>query len=453
MRTKKIIILSLLILFFGIFMPLFCYYQSGEWQALLLLLAILAGFLLSIFLYLKKPALILALILPTIIFGQVTTLRIRDWYYEITLGEILIILISVLFVLQILTRRKIREIKFPFLLVILILYLALAVLSLGWAHNLSRALIAIRALLFHLAILFLIINLVRTKKDLKIALYSLPLTGFLVSIQLISKVASLGGFNGNYTIAREWIITPVGRWVYIAAVIILTLPLTYALALNTKKIWLKIILSLQIVLGFTASALTLGKGEIIAALSGLSYFFTKQKIQKLLALVILIVILLLIAFPLASYSRKLLERIYNTASDPNTNFRITEGKVAFKLFFQKPILGYGVGNLKLEYKNLLPWSIESESNNFFLQIVLELGLIGLAILILIIRQIYRELKKMKALAKEQNDKILYLGFVSTMIIVLINALLEVTLVGLYYGIIFWYIVGLLLVQNRFLAKK
>jgi len=453
MTIKKIIILSLLVLFFGIFIPLFCYYQSDQWQSLLLFCGIFTGLVVLVFLYFKKPALILAAILPTIIFGQVTTLKIRDWYYEITLGEILIILISVLFILQAITRRKIKKIKFPFLLAILILYLALAFLSLGWANNLSRAVIAVRTLIFHFASLFLIINLVKTRRDLKIALMSLPLTGFLVSTQLILKVASLGGFGGNYIVAREWIVTPVGKWVYIAAVIVLTLPLTYALLLLAKKLWLKIILSLQMILGLTASALTLGKGEMIAALSGLIYFFKKQKGQKYIAAIILTSILLLAAFPLASYTGKFWERIYGTRDDPNTNFRMTEARVALKLFSQKPISGLGVGNLKLEYKNLLPWSCESESNNLFVQIVLELGLIGLAILILIIRQIYRELKKMKNLAKDQSDKILYFGFVSTMIVVLINALVEVTLVGLYYGIIFWYITGLILVQNRLLARK
>lgn len=450
---KKIILISLCLLLAGILIPSFSYWQNQEWLALFYILGTLAGFFTLLFLYLKNPVWILFLIPPTMILGQIFTLKIRDWYYEISLPEILIIILAIFFVLQTLARRKFKALKFPLLLALLGLYIILSLLSLGWAQNISRAVIAVRILVFHFLIFFLTINLVKKTKDFHLALLSLPLTSFLVASQLIFKVASQGGFFQNYALAREVMITPVGKWVYIAAIIAQTIPLTYALLIVNRKIGLKVLLAGQVILGLMAVGLTLGKGEIIAVACGLGYFFRKQKTQRYLAAIILLAGLLIAIFPLASYSGKFLERIYRTSNDPNTRFRLTEFKSAPQIFFQNPFSGVGIGNLKLEYKNLLPWGVETESNNLFLQIILELGLVGLAILILIIRQIYYELKRLKSLLQEKEGRIIYLGFVSTLIVVLLNSLVEVTLIGLYYGIIFWYILGLILVQKNLLASQ
>jgi len=107
----------------------------------------------------------------------------------------------------------------------------------------------------------------------------------------------------------------------------------------------------------------------------------------------------------------------------------------------------------LEYKNLLPWSVETESNNFFLQVLLELGIIGFAVFLLLARAIYLEIRKAKMASINPEEKMLYVGFVSTLIIVLLNSMVEATLIGLYYGIVFWYIVGLLVIYNQVNSKK
>lgn len=450
---KKFIIISILILLAGILIPSFSYWQNQEWLALLYLIGIMACFLLFLFLYSKNPVILLFLIPPTMIFGQIFTLKIRDWYYEISLPEIVIILLMIFFILQTIVQRKFKDWQFPLLSALFVLYIFFALLSFGWAQNLSRAVIALRIVGFHLLTLFLTVNLIKKTKDLKLALWSLPLTGFLVAAQVMIRVAILGGFSPNYILAREEIITPVGKWVYIAAVIVLTLPLTYALLLSVKKFWWKALLFGQIIVGAAATLLTLGKGEIFALGAGFFYFFGRQKKEKYFITLLIILALFITIFPLASYGGKFLERLYHTLNDPNTNFRLTEIKVAPKIFGENPFLGVGIGNLKLEYKNLLPWGVETESNNLFLQIILELGIIGFALFLLIIRRIYLEVKTMKSLIRKEEERIIYLGFISTLIVVLLNSLVEVTLIGLYYGIIFWYILGLILVQNALLASQ
>ncbi|TSC52985.1 MAG: hypothetical protein CEO40_93 [Parcubacteria group bacterium LiPW_72] len=446
--VKKILLISILILLFGILIPLLSNWENGEWRHLLLIFGIIFGLAILIFLYFKNPVFVLILIPPAIIFGQIITIRIQDWYYEISLAEILIIILTLFFILKLIAQKQFQQIRFPLLLGCFLLYIFLSILSLGWADNLSRAVIALRNLGFHALTLFLVVNLIKNKRDFKIALFSIPVTGFLVASELIFKVLSLGGFQGDYALAREAIITPVGKWVYIAAIIIMTLPFTYVLLLTTRNKWLKILLFAETILGGIATFLTLGKGEIFSLMAGFIYIFRKQKIKKLFAILLICALLAVIAVPLAAYSDKFLDRLTRILTDPNTRFRITEFRSAYQIFIDHPILGVGTGNLKLEYKNLLPWSVETESNNFFLQVLLELGIVGLAAFMLITRAIYLEIKKAQKVFLKPEEKMLYLGFVSTLIIVLLNSMVEATLIGLYYGIVFWYIVGLLLAQNN-----
>ena len=424
-----------------------------EWWRLLLILGIIIGLVILIFLYFKNPVFALILIPPSIVFGQIATIRIQDWYYQISLAEILILILTLFFVLHLIAKKQVLQIKFPLLLGCFLLYIFFSLLSLGWANNLSRAIIALRNLSFQFLTLFLVVNLIQNKRDFKIALFSIPVTGFLVASELIFKVISLGGFSGGYTLARESIITPVGKWVYIAAIIIMTLPLTYILLLTNRNRWLKTFLFIETILGGIATFLTLGKGEIFSLAGGFIYIFKKQRIKKIFAILLTCTLLVIIFIPLAAYSDQFLSRLTGIFTDPNTRFRIVEFQSAYQIFIQHPILGVGTGNLKLEYKNLLPWSVETESNNFFLQVLLELGIIGFAVFLLLARAIYLEIRKAKMASINPEEKMLYVGFVSTLIIVLLNSMVEATLIGLYYGIVFWYIVGLLVIYNQVNSKK
>jgi len=450
---KKILLISILIILTGILIPFLSNWGIEEWWRLLLILGIIIGLVILIFLYFKNPVFALILIPPSIVFGQIATIRIQDWYYQISLAEILILILTLFFVLHLIAKKQVLQIKFPLLLGCFLLYIFFSLLSLGWANNLSRAIIALRNLSFQFLTLFLVVNLIQNKRDFKIALFSIPATGFLVASELIFKVISLGGFSGGYTLARELIITPVGKWVYIAAIIIMTLPLTYILLLTNRNRWLKTFLFIETILGGIATFLTLGKGEIFSLAGGFIYIFKKQRIKKIFAILLTCTLLVIIFIPLAAYSDQFLSRLTGIFTDPNTRFRIVEFQSAYQIFIQHPILGVGTGNLKLEYKNLLPWSVETESNNFFLQVLLELGIIGFAVFLLLARAIYLEIRKAKMASINPEEKMLYVGFVSTLIIVLLNSMVEATLIGLYYGIVFWYIVGLLVIYNQVNSKK
>ena len=460
-----------------------------DWRlASITILTVLSGLIVLWFLYKKWPWLLVFIILPAIIVGPIATLTIRDYTYEISLAEILILASLLIFIFDKLGQPKL-DIKLPRVLWALAGFIGLAIMSVLWADNFSRALIAIRVLVYHWLVLFLVVNIIKTKKDWKRALWALPTTAFLVALQLFYKVLQLGGWSTIFIPDRTQLITPVGSWVFISAIIVLCLPLSGALLLSRSQklrglaiykddfftsgwvikpsptlpspsrrgrvregaVWLQYPgLFLMIVFSALASLFTLGKGELLSLAAGLVYFFKKQRAKKWLTGVVAVAIVALFLIFFSQYGSQFWQRISGTFSDHNTRFRIEEFKTGISVFAHQPFFGVGIGNLKLVYRAQLPWFVETESNNIIVQILAELGAIGGLILYFLVREIVSVFRSLKVVIA-RTDKILLLGFASTMVVAIANSMVEVTFVGLNYGIVFWYVIGLV-VSRSILAQ-
>jgi len=442
-----------------------------------IVLGALTGLIMLWFLYKKWPWILVFIILPAIIVGPIATLTVRDYSYEISLAEILILAAMLIFIFDKLGQTKL-DIKLPRVLWALAGFIGLAIMSVLWADNFSRALIAIRVLVYHWLVLFLVINIIKTKKDWKRALWALPITAFLVALQLFYKVLELGGWSTIFIPDRTQLITPVGSWVFISAIIVLCLPLSWALLLSRSqklrglalykddfftsgwvvkpaktpaKKWLQYPgLFLMIIFSALASFFTLGKGELLSLAAGLVYFFKKQRAKRWLTGVVAAAIVVLFLIFFSQYGSQFWQRISGTFSDHNTRFRIKEFKTGISVFAHQPFFGVGIGNLKLVYRAQLPWFVETESNNIIIQVLAELGVIGGLVLYFLVREIALIFWSLKVVIAKR-DKILLLGFASTMVVAITNSMVEVTFVGLNYGLVFWYIIGLV-VSRSILAQ-
>lgn len=453
--------------------------RQTNWQ-ILIGLAVVLGLIILFRLYKKWPFILIFIVLPAIVVGPIAVLTVRDYSYEISLAEILILAAYMIFFIDKLGRKKmnlrIGQVGWAFLG-----FVFLSILSLLWADNLSRGLIAIRVFGYHFLVLFLVANIIKTKKDFYRALWALPVTAFLAAVQLFYKVLCLGGFNTVFIPDRTQIITPVGSWVFISAIIVLCIPLSCVLLVSqgfrrqqtvlqkynffsvgwlvkTKKLpvkkWQRYpILFFMIIFSVLTSIFTLGKGEILSLAAGLGYFFKKQKTQKWLVILIIALVLVLLVVFFAQFGSQFWQRILNTFSDHNTRFRIEEFKTGLRVFASHPLFGVGAGNLKLVYRQALPWFVETESNNIIIQILAELGIIGLIVAGFLVKSIIGVFKKPPlSLPLSKGERIIRLGFQSTMIVAVVNSLVEVTFIGLNYGIIFWYIVGLLVSWRQLMYK-
>jgi len=142
-------------------------------------------------------------------------------------------------------------------------------------------------------------------------------------------------------------------------------------------------------------------------------FFYFKSLRKYCFISLLISILTLIAFNSSDLNN--LNKSYNIvniSNDESTNQRVSFYKMALNLFTEKPIAGHGLGSWKyesLQYKDpnnknvLVPYYV----HNDLIQILMELGIIGLSIYLVFLRKL--AIKLIKHLNSQDGRKILLIA--------------------------------------------
>lgn len=402
---------------------------------------------------------LLFLAVPAMVLGQIVSIEIKNFKYEVSASEFLIVLATSLFIIYRIVKR---DFKFylPIITLFFVFYLFLAAGSILWASDVSRTIIALRIGIYHLLILVLTLNLIKSKNDLKYLFYFFALAIILISAQLIYQVYHLGGFLTQFILERTSIITPVGPWVTVSAIIVLLIPLVYVLGLNNvlKNKTLSIILFAIVLLAAIASTLTLGKSELIALAAGILFFhyqyfksssfnFFSQYRQYFAKILVIIILLFLSAsFILAPFMQGFSDRFKQTFNDQNTKFRAREYQLTLSAVEENFFTGVGAGNLKVYFRNNGLCQCYTEASNYLTHFFGELGIIGFLLFVGGGLSIARSLKSFKNLA--EKDNLILLGIKTSLVIFLINGFFEATIVGLNYGIVFWVIIGALLAFER-----
>lgn len=420
-----------------------------NWKLGIGILLFIAGWIL----YQKNQIYFLASIPATMIVGNVLNIVVLGYRYEISLLEISIIAFTLYFLIDTI-RNKVVSLRVTSVGLLLGMYVLLNIVSLAWAIDASRLIIAVRVLMYQALYFLLIINICKNSNDIKKALWGLPLAGIAIALQLLYTVFRLGGFSG-IIVPREYIITNAGPWVTISAMIFLSVPIVYALYFNAKnqktKKWIIAVCLLLFLSGFLA----LGKIEIAALAIGSIYFFAKSKKLKKKYAIAGIIIAVIISFsPFFAYAQEFWKRIQETFSGSDSlNFRLEEWRVGLLSFVERPFLGVGAGNLKVLYQMKHSCHCSTEANNAILQIGVEFGVVGLLLIILAISDIWSRLKMLSVKIVDEKDKLLILALKTSLFMAAIMSMAEVTFFGLNFGILFWYLIACVAVWSDELLKK
>lgn len=248
------------------------------------------------------------------------------------------------------------------------------------------------------------------------------------------------GFSSEFFFNRSNILLPIAPIATSAAILALLAPLLLAFyfELGIASRW-KPIVFLAFFMAFLAVFLTLGKGAILSLFIGLFYIFYSFQGKRLAFVLFLVWFLALAFFGFTPYFTGLLERIQTAFVDTNTEYRLTEYKVGWDLVKAHPWLGSGIGQQIHFFEKILDQEQGNYVNNFFWQALIDLGVVGLFILLLIIKNIYGLIKKAGGLFGKKS--ILASGFIASILTAFFNGLVEVTFFALSYAIIFWMIVG------------
>lgn len=407
----------------------------------------------------KLLKLLLFLTVPAIVLGQIVSIEIQNFKYEVSASEFLIVVTAGLFIIYRVVKRNLNF-YLPMIVAIFALYIFLSAFSILWANDTSRVLVALRVSMYHILVLILASNLIKNRQDLKYLFYSLAVAVVLISGQLVYQVYRLGGFFTQFIPERTSIITPVGPWVTVSAIIVFMVPTAYGLGLfnfkNNKA--LSILFFAGAIFSALSSTVTLGKSELIALMVGITFFsykyfnnlgacyFDRVRLAKIIAGIAILFIG--VGFVLSPFIQGFTDRFHQTLRDGNTKFRVREYQLVFSAVKDNFFTGTGAGNLKIYFRNNGLCQCYTEASNYLTHFFGELGIMGLLLFTAGGYSIMKMLRSFKNLNLSKSDGIILLSFKSSLIIFLVNGFFEVTIAGLNYGIVFWMMIGALLVFKR-----
>lgn len=286
---------------------------------------------------------------------------------------------------------------------------------------------------------------VNNKKQLINLLRAIILWGVTLALLEIKVIVELGGLAAGIVglfLYKNLLSVGWGKSNYLAAFFVVIIPTTIGYLLYTQKEILKFLLTVSLLFMFFAMSLTLSRGGTLALLVTLLILITKVLNRKyfLPFLIVFFSITLIILLNPLTYI--LIDRIATLESSSSVYSRINFYKDVWNAFLTHPITGVGLGNLGYYSKFILGPELSPSAHNIILGALGELGIIGtifyLSIFIFLISNIYGNYKS----EKDESLRDLRWCLFSSVIGGLIHTLVEPTLEGLQFSIIFWTIVGI-----------
>ena len=224
----------------------------------------------------------------------------------------------------------------------------------------------------------------------------------------------------------------------------LTLPLSIALCLITKKKWLafvSVLLFLVLVLTFTRGSYM----AVIVALSAMAFFLWRRAINRKAALLLaLAVLIFFIGGTPASYR---FYTIFNFNEESNVG-RLDMWQQATDIGKQNLLSGVGLGNYSIEVNPELGYRNPTTAHNLYLDVFSEMGIIALFFwLLLVAGSLWLVLKRIKTLPQDSPYLLLYLGFLGSLLYYAIHSIFETSIYQPVILGVFLVILGLIYAQE------
>jgi len=260
----------------------------------------------------------------------------------------------------------------------------------------------------------------------------------------LAKNMYFEAFKGNRMISTQVHPTPLGT--YLAAI----LPLSIALILLEKKLFLKFMAMLYAAVIFTGIILSFSRGAFLgffAAMSMLIVFLIRsRKRLYLLALILLCIIIIGICslyFPSARYSLQAL------AAPHAYSAKISRIMSIGPILRDKLFLGLGFGHYRVFFDHYLPRLADycgydgKVADCMYITILTETGIIGFSGFLVFISFLFIRIRNRLKMLLKNEDKLLLVSFLAGFIGILCSFL---TYDGFYWvapSYLFWSYAGIL----------
>jgi len=337
-----------------------------------------------------------------------------------------------------------------------IIYMCIIALFILIAPDKMTAVLGFRNTAFYIVILYLTANIFSTKQQIKRAMTIIIVLGGLLAIfgllQLLTNGALLmrlgfehgvGGalvYYAGVTRATAGVDNPLVFGIYMVMLILIA----SSLWLSTKK--KSVLLLVLIFLMITALVFTFTRSAVFALIGSIPFIGIFLKRYKLIGGLVLIlsgILMFSVLFPNSIIVQRFFSQ--DEVSKRVITIRLTQPKRALQLLKEKPLLGIGLGTqgaAKARFvRGLTPGVI---TDNYYFQILTEMGMIGLATYILLL---FFLLKKAMSIYHSLTNiylKSLALGIVGIIFAMTIMNFGASTFDSRILNIYFWFFMGILL---------
>lgn len=310
---------------------------------------------------------------------------------------------------------------------------------------------AARVFIFGFVVYIACVSLIKSRHDLRLVVNGLIVwgstVGFLLAYQFFYHWQFDLSLAPSYD-AKNEISLSMGRSNYVAAMLVLILPIAFA-NLAEKKRWARLKPVVAIALIMLGLLITASKGAFIAIAAGfiLSLPFLRKAGLKPWQLLIFgmaaLGYLLILPGHLIEYNYEMI--LFRLYSPDLTRYHLWV--IAWGQFLQHPFFGVGPGNIYLY--NLRAGEQDLYTHNYILGSLAELGIVGaipfFLMLGVLVKNAYRVcIRSFVTNPHSYVPLALFIGLICT----LVHGLVEPTFVGEQYAVVFWACMGLVTIFDR-----
>jgi len=356
-----------------------------------------------------------------------------------------------------------------------LVYMVIIAMYILFSPDEKTAILGFRNVAFYIIIAYLSCNIFLYKIQIKKIVTVLVFMGIFLSIFSLDQPLTGGkllkeiGFNygtGGALVSYSGIIrssagidNPLVFGIFLVTLILISLYLDK----STKKS--KIFITISIIIMFIALVYTFSRGAMLALFGGIfliSFFIKRYKIIIALTLLLAFILVLLTFSDSYNFYN---DNIYfmrflsqDKSSKLSLSIRLNQISESLNYLKKNPLFGIGLGTqgaAKERFKdNIAPGIV---TDNYYMQILLEMGLIGLFSFILLFFVLFKKAIRIYNNLGDIYLKRLALGITSCITAVSIMNLFSSTFDSRIFNIFFWFLIGLLFslenVENNNKSEK
>jgi O-antigen ligase len=405
------------------------------WQAVV---AVVIYFL--FYFFARQWAWVLVVLAPLgLLLGTIFNIEIRpNWFYDISAGEIFIAFAFLTLILDLFFSVPKKKSYITSTGWWLILYTILAACSIFYVRDYELFVAGLKVQVFSIMAYLCATNLLDTKKKMKAFIISLIVFTGVLACQIF-YIFSKSGFSTAIFYDRSSITFPFGPLALVVAILAFLLPLIFSTQFAFPRFKKISHLSLIVfIFGFIAVFMSLGKAAALSLVMGLIYLFWRFKERRIIMTLSLLFFIGVGILVFSPYTEGFAQRFTQFSVDTSTTFRIEEYKVVRRIISDHPWLGLGIGEQLRQYQRLLYPDYRQLANNYFFQVGMDLGFIGISIYLCLFISIIILIIKLN----RTQPSALTWGVTGAAIAASVGGLFEVTLFAFQYAIIFWLVIGM-----------